>query len=159
MKPVLFFSLIFYFCNCSAQISHEELCKELYQFSKISGVFIKLTSVPKNYSEFFKIEELVTQDSTLSIKNGVYRFESITEDSGGGIFIKKNDSYEIFGMSNAESFFPRLMSFLYDPLLALTDSNKLLYINNIVNIYKRNLEFKTNVIIENKDKHFKYYIN
>lgn len=152
---ITFLTLCFY--SCAAQISYNELCKELYRYTEVSGGFVKTINDNGDYTELFKIEELASKDTTLLKQNGVYKFEYIAEDAPLGIFIEKDDFFEIYRISTPGFFLPKVMAFLNDSSVSFTDSIKLLYINRIIEIYQEDSEYKTNIILEKESGRFKYY--
>lgn len=152
---VIFLSLCFY--NCTSQITYMELCRELYQYTEVSEGKIKTFKNKENYTELFKIKELVSKDTVLLKQNGIYQYDSYTEDASKGIFIKRNNFFEIYRISSPGFFLPKVMTFLNDSSAAFSDSIKLLYINSIIEIYKEEFEYKTNVVIEKQNGQFKYY--
>lgn len=158
MKTIQVTFLTLFFFNTSAQVSYNEVCKELYQYTEDSGFSVWTVDDDENYSSFFTIEELITKDTTLLQQNGIYQFDSITEDGPNGIIIKKGEFYEFYWISNAGFLLPKIMSFLNGSTYLYADSIKLQYLNRIIELFKMDFEFKTNIVIEKDSGQFKYYI-
>nr|WP_319570074.1 hypothetical protein [uncultured Draconibacterium sp.] len=157
MKIIKFVFFILCFYNCTAQVSYNDLCKELYQYTEVSGGEVKRIIHNEDYSELFKIEELVSKETTLLKKNGIYQFESTIEDASKGIFIKKDGLFEIHQISNPGFLLPKVMNFLNDTSVAFSDKTKLDYIGRIIEIYEEDFQYKTNIIFEKENGQFKYF--
>ncbi|GET22246.1 hypothetical protein JCM18694_24920 [Prolixibacter denitrificans] len=105
------------------------------------------------------MRELISSDGTFSQQYGIYQFETNTEDSGINILFKKKENYEIYDISNFGFFMSRLLSILNDTSFNLTDSIKLKYIREVVNIYKENSELQVNITLKVDHGRFKMFID
>ena len=160
MKKIIFYLLIWNSYSCSTQVNHNLLMRELYQFSISAGI-IDRDSLPLYDSNrtHFIIKEIISNDTLLSQVYGIYQFETSIEDEGINIFFKKNDSFEIYDISNFAFFMPQLLNFLNDHRWSLSDKDKLKYINEVVSIFKNRFNSESNFIIEEKHNAYSYYID
>lgn len=159
MKTLLFFVLICFFCNCKAQKSWNTLPKEFYQFAIKSRMVEKqVIDTIVDYSSLFRIKELVNSDSTMSKQYGIYLFESITEDSQISIVFKKKDYFELYDISNFGFFMPKVLAFLDDSTFSLSNSTKIKYIKELINIYKEISESRNEMIIVEDHIQYKFFI-
>jgi len=161
MRTTLTTVILFCFLGtCFAQKSNKGIYKELYQFAVNTGRLDTKMKIPNDdYSALFYVKELISSDSTFSQQYGIYQFETNTEDSGINILFKKKENYEIYDISNFGFFMSRLLSFLNETSFNLTDSIKLKYIREVVNIYKENSELQVNITLKVDHGRFKMFID